>query len=44
MMDVLYETVLPKEMCDEIDEQIAKDQTADDAESETEDGGMALGI
>ena len=34
MMDVLYETVLPKEVCDEIDEQIAKDQAADDAERE----------
>lgn len=26
MMDVLYETILPREVCDEIDAQVAKEQ------------------
>ncbi len=34
MMDVLYETILPREVCDEIDSQVAKEQAQAEAESE----------
>lgn len=34
MMDVLYESILPREVCNEIDAQIAKEQAEADAERE----------
>lgn len=34
MMDVLYESILPREVCDKIDAQIAKEQAEADAERE----------